>query len=285
MKWLPWICALCLVLLAGTVWSLLNRGTDIAVPVHATQTGAAPAGDGDRAALLAAARRRCDPAALDAFVAEQEALLARGDAAPAALRLCAEARIERVLLQNQLRGMSIGEPLYAELPAAVAADLDRALELLQRARGSGDDSAANHRLEAVALGQRITGLGTALQWNGRIEAALARAAERDERDPALHVTLGLRKLLAPRFLGHDADGALEHLRYAAEALAGDERPRVFAAMAAYLCKKRVQAIEWLERAVSENPNNVFARVVLRRLRRGEEAPFARDVTPEEAAAK
>ena len=59
---------------------------------------------------------------------------------------------------------------------------------------------------------------------------------------------------------------------------------MFAAMASYLQKKRQQAIAWLERAVKKNPENKFARVMLRRLQRGEEAPFARKVTEAELTA-
>ena len=77
--------------------------------------------------------------------------------------------------------------------------------------------------------------------------------------------------------------ALEHFTFAAEA-SDDERPAVFAAMATYLQHKRQQAIAWLQRAVAKNPDNKFARVVLQRLRRGEEDPFGRDVTASELAA-
>ena len=92
----------------------------------------------------------------------------------------------------------------------------------------------------------------------------------------------MRKLLAPRFFGHDPSAALEHFEFAANS-DDDERPAVFAAMATYLQNKRMLAISWLERAVERNPDNAFARVCLRRLRRGEEDPFGRDVTVEELA--
>jgi tetratricopeptide (TPR) repeat protein len=283
MKWLAIACGACLCLCLGTVWFRLQSRTDVAIPTGAVAlAGERPLHATDRAAALAAARRSCDAAALDRFVADQRALVERSPDDPAGLRLLAESLLERVLLRNQLRGMVVGQPLYSEVPPATAADLDDALEALRRARGLGDDSAANYRLEAALLGNKITGFGTALQWNGRIEEALARAAQKDERDPALHVTLGLRRLLAPSLLGHDADKALQHLEYAATAMADDERPRVFAAMAAYLLKKRQQAVAWLEQAVAQNPHNVYARAVLRRVQRGEPEPFARDVTPAEA---
>jgi hypothetical protein len=45
--------------------------------------------------------------------------------------------------------------------------------------------------------------------------------------------------------------------------------------------KREEGVAWLERAVHKNPNNKFAKAVLARMRRGEDKPFARDVTNEE----
>jgi tetratricopeptide (TPR) repeat protein len=287
MKRLTALCVLCLGLCALTAWWQLRvRGDIAAAPPPAAGARAAPdPAPGDRCRELAAARRTCDRATLDTFVQEQRVLVARAPRDPEALRLLAEALLERVLLHGQLRGMVVGKPLYDELPPGVAADLDEAQRLVQRAREAGDDSAANHRLEAAVLGNRITGVVSALQWNGAIEAALATAAKKDDRDPALHVALGLRKLLAPELLGHDPDRALAHFEYAASVLAGDERPRVFAAMAAWLLKKRQRAIEWLEQAVADNPQNAFARAVLARVRRGEPDPFARDVTADEAAPK
>jgi hypothetical protein len=133
------------------------------------------------------------------------------------------------------------------------------------------------------MSNQITGLVAAMQWNGRIQAALTKAAERGADDPRLHVALGLRRLLAPKLLGHDAEQALTHFEFAAELLQDDERPAVFAAMASYLQRKRQQALTWLQRAVERNPANTFARVVLERVRRDERDPFGRDVTTAEAA--
>lgn len=285
MKWLALACAACVVLLLGTVWLRLCAD-DLAVPAGPAAAGPAAArAAGGRAAALAAARRSCDPEQLDRFVAEQRAQVARSPHDALARRLCAEALLERVLLRNQLRGMVVGEPVHAELPAETAADIDEALALLAAARSAGDDSSDNWRLEAALLGNRITGLASALQWNGRIEAALEEAAARDAHNPALHVALGLRRLLAPRWLGHDPEQALRHLEFAAGAMPDDERPDVFAAMAAYLLRKRQQAIAKLEQAVARNPNNRFAHVVLQRLRRGEPEPFERDVAAAEASAQ
>ena len=113
----------------------------------------------------------------------------------------------------------------------------------------------------------------------RFEAASARCPE----DPQLDVALGLRKLLSPRWLGHDPETALQHFVRAADR-SKDERPAVFAGMACYLLEQKERALAWLERAAARNPANRFAAVVLQRLRRDEAAPFARDVTAEELAA-
>jgi tetratricopeptide (TPR) repeat protein len=285
---------ICLLLLAGTAWTILGEEAQVPVPpapaVPAVPPTTQPAGTGLALAALqeqalATARRSCSLAELDRFVATQRLAVDRAPTDAGMRRLLAKGLLERLLLRTQTRGMVVGEPVYAELPAPVRKDCDEALALLARARELGDDSAENWRLEASVLSHRLTGLGSALQWNGRIQEALANAGKRDGADPALHLSLGLRKLFAPnRLLGHDPEHALEHLEFAAGAMLDDERPGVFAAMAAWLLRRRAKAIEWLERATANNPNNVFARVVLARLRRDEPEPFARDVTAAEAQA-
>jgi tetratricopeptide (TPR) repeat protein len=293
MKWLLALSCICLLLLVGTAWAILGEdaGAQVPVPPASAALAEAPAATAPPSALpeeqaLAAARRTCSLAELDRFVEDQRRAVGRAPGDRAQLRLLAKGLVERLLLRTQLRGMTPGEPVYAELPGPVRKDCDEALDLLAKARELGDDSAENWRLEASVLSHRITGLGSALQWNGRIQHALANAGKRDAADPALHMSLGLRKLFAPNaLLGHDPAKALEHLEFAARAMADDERPGVFAAMAAWLLRRRAKAIEWLEHATARNPNNVFARVVLARLRRDEPEPFARDVTPAEAAAR
>jgi tetratricopeptide (TPR) repeat protein len=198
--------------------------------------------------------------------------------------LLALAHLERALLRSHDRGIVVGAPVFDEQPRELLADLDAGLAAASAARKNGDDSSELFRIEAGLLSQRIVDLGTALQWNGKVQEALQRANERQRDNPHLHVALGLRKLLAPRWLGHDPKQALEHFEFAAKALTDDERPAVFAAMATFLQKKRLQAIAWLEQAVARNPQNRFARVVLARLRAGEDDPFGRHVTAAEAAA-
>jgi tetratricopeptide (TPR) repeat protein len=282
---LPTLCLCCAAAIGGTVWAMLRAGATENVAVPGAPTGPTAATADPLAAALRTGRRRCDPAALDDLIAQLRTSTTtqpdRGDP----WCLLAEACLERSLLHSHRRGIAVGTPTWSELPAAVANDVDLGLTAVARARELGCDRADLFRIEAGLLGQRITGIASALQWNGRIHEALKAASQRAADDPQLHVALGLRKLLAPRFLGHDPEKALEHFEFAAKALIDDERPAVFAAMASYLQKKRQQAIGWLEQATARNPANLFARVVLRRLRAGEDEPFARDITAEEAVAK
>jgi len=268
--------------LAGATVPRLDGAAAQALPSTAPTAQPTPAERREQA--LSAARRSCAAAELDRFLDEQREAVRQAPADATMQRLLAKALLERLLLRTQLRGMVVGEPIYTELPAPVQQDCDEALALLEQARKLGDDSAENWRLEASVLSHKITGLGSALQWNGRIQTALANATRRAAEDPALHLSLGLRKLFAPRMLGHDPDKALEHLEFAATGLVDDERPGVFAGMAAWLLKRKDKAIEWLERATTRNPNNVFARVVLQRLRRNEPEPFSRDITDAERMA-
>jgi tetratricopeptide (TPR) repeat protein len=276
MKWLVALCLLCIVGLVLRGRDLLGGGSADRIAVPPVQPPAKAVGEPRRQALLDA-RHTCAPAELDKFIAEQQALVQKEPANATQARILAEALLERVQLRNMRRGMEPGAPLYDEVPAVVEADLQSGLELVNKARALGEQCADLFRIEASLLSNKITGIGSAMQWNGRIQKALGEAAKLDESLPSLHVALGLRKLLAPPLLGQDTEAALKHFEFAAEQLPADERPRVFAGMAAFLLKKREQAIAWLQRAVTANPNNVFACAVLKRLVAGEADPFARDV--------
>lgn len=275
---LPLLCLLAALGVAATGFSLLRADADATI---AAPSGT-PAGAADPSALRAAlhaARRTCSIAALDQFVAEH---CARCEAHPddaEAWHLLALAHLERALMRSHDRGMRPGEPTFPQLPAELIADLDAGLDAAARARKLGDATGELFRIEAGLMSQRIIGLASALQWNGRIQEALRQAAEIAPDNPHLHVALGLRKLLAPRWLGHDPAQALAHFEFAAKALPGDERPAVFAAMASWQQQRRLAAIDWLEQATARNPENRFARVVLARLRAGEDDPFGRDLTP------
>lgn len=281
-RFVPLLCLGCVVLIGATVYSQLGAGNgELGDPPNLT-----PVPPAARApSALETARRTCSVPALDVVVDDLRQRCAVNASDARAWELLAEGILERVQLRSHRRGMAVGAPLWTDLPGEVAKDVDAGIEAVARARELGGDTTDLCRIEAGLLSQRITGLGTALQWNTRIQEALAKAAAQNRDDPRLHVALGLRKLLAPKLLGHDPEGALRHFEFAAGALVDDERPAVFAAMASYLQKKRQQAVGWLERAVERNSANVFARVVLQRLRRDEPDPFGRDVTDDEAAGK
>lgn len=278
----PLLCIVAVGALGVTAWSMLHTGSvDVTVPADAAT---APAPVDALAIALRDARRTCTVEALDGVVARvREAVgAAPGDAH--LHHLLAEAHLERSLARSHDRGLAVGAPAFPELPQDLADDLADGLASAERAHELGDDGGDLFRIEAGLMSQRIVGLTTALRWNGEIHTALQKSAERAQDNPHLHVALGLRHLLTPKLLGHDPVKALEHFEFAAKVLADDERPAVFAAMASYLQQKRQQAIAWLEQAIARNPSNRFARVVLRRLRAGEDEPFARAITAAEAAA-
>ena len=281
---LPAAIVCCAVAIGATTYSLLGSNAADGIEVPGANTPAPGAAAASAASTeLEQARRTCAQAALDALIAKWRAAVQATPTDRASWRLLAEALLERVLQRAHLRGIEVGTPLHETLPVEVAADLDAGTAAVVKARELGDDSGELFRIEAALMGHRITGLTTALQWNGKIQQALTKAAARAKDDPQLHIALGLRKRLVPKFLGQDPQKALEHFEFAARQLPDDERPAVFAAMASYLQQKREQAMRWLEQAVQRNPQNTFARVVLERVKRGEQDPFGRDVSAAEAS--
>lgn len=280
----PLLCLTAVAGLGATAWSMLRIGVGAHVDVPEGGTVPAEAPADALAIALREARRTCEVPALDAVVVRLQQAAAAAPATANTWHLLAEAHLERSLLRSHDRGIAVAAPAFPELPKELVDDLDAGLAAAARARELGDDSGDLFRIEAGLMSQRIVGLASALQWNGRIDDALRRSGERAPDNPHLHVALGLRRLLTPRLLGHDPVKALEHFEFAAKVLTGDERPALFAAMATYLQNKRQQAIAWLEQAVARNPQNRFARVVLTRLRAGEEDAFGRAVTAAEAAA-
>ena len=280
----PVLCLGCIAAIGGTTYGMLGASAADRTAVPSGLGGAGALATTPAATALHAARRTCTMPPLDAVVRDLQARAAASPDDRGTWRVLAEALLERVQQRSHLRGLSVGSPVHSELPKDLVEDLESGLAAVTRARELGDDDGDLYRIEASLMSQHITGLGAALQWNPRIQAALAQAIERGRDNPRLQVALGLRKLLAPKLLGHDPGRALEHFEFAARALADDERPAVFAAMASYLQRRRQQAVAWLEQAVARNPNNSFARVVLQRVRRDEPDPFGRDVTLEEVAA-
>lgn len=273
--------------IGGSTWVLLGAGATEHLDVpKSPRPVAAPQGEpgntiGDE---LRAARATCRVDAMDAVITRMQAACRASPDTAAAWHALAEGHLERSLLRSHDRGMVVGAPTFSQLPPDVQADVDAGLVAAKRARELGDDSGDLFRIEAGLMSQRIVGIGSAMQWNGKIQEALNAAGAREQHNPQLHVALGLRKLMAPTLLGHDPEKALVHFEFAAASLERDERAAVFAGMASFLQKKRQQAIAWLERAVARNPNSRFARVVLARLRAGEDDPFGRDITAAEAAA-
>jgi tetratricopeptide (TPR) repeat protein len=276
------LCLGCVVTIGASAYGLLGTRTHRPPSSGTPPSPAAP--DSAWAGALREARRECSLPALDAVVQRLQQHVAESPKDATAWHFLAEALLERVQQHSHLRGLTAGTPVWPDLPSAIVKDVDGGLAAVARARELGDDSGGLFRIEAALMSQRITGLHSALQWNTKVAAAIDAAAQRAQDDPQLHVVMGLRLLMAPSLLGHDPERALEHFEFAARALADDERPAVFAAMASYLQRKRQQAVAWLERAVARNPKNSFARVVLQRVRRDEGDPFGRDVSVAEAAA-
>lgn len=262
------------VVVAVTWWS-----GDAALPPVDGAVGKGPTG---RSAVLAMVRRDPSGAALDAFVAEQEELSRREPPDGAQLRVLAEARLECLLSRDSLRGMRIGSPTHDELPQRHRDDIDAGLRELERAAELGDDSSDLHRIRAGLLSAQIVSQWSALRLRGEIQAALDKARERDPGNPRVLVALACERLFTPGWLGGDPRAALELLLRAAPALEIDERPLVFAAMAAELCGERDRARELLDHALARNPDNRYARTVRARLERGEDDAFSRDVDAPDA---
>ncbi len=265
---------------ACLLWSLAGCVDEAAGAHGSTAASAAelPADD-----LLERARRSGVAEDFDELVANRRARArAEPDNASNWHRLAATL-LARAQARTHLRGLEVGRPMFSELPSALREDVRLGLQAVDRARALGDDTGELHRVEASLVSQQITGLTSAIKWSARIHEALEAASARCPEDPQLDVALGLRKLLSPRWLGHDPETALQHFVRAADR-STDERPAVFAGMACYLLEQKERALAWLERAAARNPANRFALVVLQRLRRDEAAPFARDVTVEELAA-
>lgn len=239
-----------------------------------------------RAALVSGLRRQCDPAPFDAFLAEQRQLVAseQGDARAQSLMVLATACVERIALANSNRGLRVGEPMYDAVPDDIAGWVEEGTAALAQARELGLDTSESYRLESALLSSQIVGIGSAFNLSGKVAAALDRAEELDSRNPHIQVARGLRALLAPRILGHDPERALRHFEKAIEGLPLDERPRVFAAMAAWLLEDEARAMSLVEEAVSMTPANLYARAVRQRMADGDAQPFAADVSEEELQA-
>ncbi|MGE0143491.1 MAG: hypothetical protein AB7I19_07060 [Planctomycetota bacterium] len=197
---------------------------------------------------------------------------------PATWRGLAEAHLERCLLRDQHKGMAVGKPTHTSLPESNRTDIDLGLQAIEKALELGDPDPDAPRIQSSLLSLKATGWSEVLALRPKIQAALRKAEGVDANHPRVVIARACEKLFAPnRLFGHDPGAAERMLLRAAERLELDERPFVLAAMAAWLQQKPEQAIELLERALGRNPNNRYAREVLRRLRTAEAEPFARDV--------
>jgi len=249
-------------------------------PKPPTVVPAVPSSGPSRRDLLHEARRLCAQPPLDRFLVEQRALVeadAEDAVRGARLHVLAEALLERIYCLNSHIGMTPGEPLYRRVPEAVESDVAEGLSALRKARTLGVALGDGYRVEAGLLTSRITGTVSAMGLKSKIAKAFSAALEADGEEPRLHVALGCRKLFAPRLLGRDLDKAMEHLVYACYGLPRDERPRIFAALTAYLIGDRESALAWAEKGLELNENNAFAKAVVERLRAGEADPFGRDL--------
>lgn len=232
---------------------------------------------------LRIARMQGSTSAIDKLIESIQQAIAASPQQKSLWHSLAESYLERALQRAHLRGMAPGQPTFSTLPNDFRKDLTLGLEAVEKAREYGDESGELFRIEAALMSQHITGVTTAIRWNRKITASLTQASNRIYGDPKLHVALGLRKLLAPTWFGNDPEKALEHFKIADKA-EDDERPAIFAAMASFLKEDTQQATRWLQRALQINPQNKFARVVLKRLEKNEGEPFSRDVSEEELAA-
>ncbi len=233
--------------------------------------------DQARSEALAIARKTCQLADLDVFVDEQRALTERNPASADDWRVLAEAYLERALARGSKKGMQVGQPVYSKLPERVRQDLDLGEAALRRAREAGDASSDSYRIEAALKTMRITGIAAAIRFDGAVRTALDTATQLDNTNPHALVGSACRKLFKPVWLGGDPAAARVELIAAAEALPHDERPLMFASMAAWLEEEHEAATQLMERASKRNPTNPYVAAVLKRLRAGEDEPFARDV--------
>ncbi len=191
--------------------------------------------------------------------------------------LLAQSLLERVLQHQAKKGMSVAKALYDEVPPAIDADVTEGLKALDEAETLGTDIGDAWRVRAGLVTAKITGMWSAAGLSGQIDAALKKAAEADPENPRLHVAVGCKKLFAPKLFGGDPAAALGHFRLAADRLPWDERPHLFASLAAWLLHRKQSALEWAHSAVAINPDNTYALAVVKRLEGGEEEPFSRDV--------
>lgn len=217
-----------------------------------------------------------DGGALDRFLEAQRTRAERTDD-PVEWRVLAQACLERVLFAAARSGMAVGRPTFRERPPVVEAAIVAGQAAIVRARQLGDRHSELARVAAGLLAQKIDGALSAMRLGRQVEALLDEAEAFADGNPHVAVARGCRLLFSPKWLGGDPSQARARFVSAAAALPDDERPLVFAAFAAHLAGDAAGAQEHLRAATARNPNNAYAREVLRRLTAGEPDPFGRDL--------
>lgn len=230
----------------------------------------------DRSRTLAQARLQMDARELERFIAEQRTRAGQSTD-PAEWRVLAEAHLERVLLESSHLGMAVGKPTFATMPEVVTANLDAGEAAITKARAGGDNHSEVARIEAGLKANRMTGVMSAMRIGREVEKLVEEAAARGSGNPHVAVLRGCRLAFTPKWLGGDPARALPLFEQAAQRLAHDERPLVFAAFTAQLLGNGEVTLRHLRQAVARNPANAYAREVVRRLEAGEERPFERDL--------
>ncbi|MEZ5964104.1 MAG: tetratricopeptide repeat protein [Planctomycetota bacterium] len=217
-----------------------------------------------------------DVSAMDAFLAEQRERATRtGD--PIEWQVLAETCLERVLLEAAPMGMAVGRPVFAKRPEIVDTLLADGLQAITEVRDLGRRHSEVGRIAAGLLANKIDGALAAMRYGRQVDAFLSEAEAFADGNPHIAVARGCRLLFAPRWLGGDPERALNLFESAAHALPEDERPLVFAAFAAHLQGDVARAQRSLRDAVACNPDNAYAREVLRRIQAGEADVFGRSL--------
>ncbi|MBI4611513.1 MAG: tetratricopeptide repeat protein [Candidatus Rokubacteria bacterium] len=125
-----------------------------------------------------------------------------------------------------------------------------------------------HRILGEAYGRLISLKGgmTGVLYGRRSYNELALALKLDPDNPRAALAMGIWKLRTPKLFGGDPDEAVRHFQKAIQLEAASVQARVWLGIALRERGQRAEAREVLERAVALQPQNVWARSELDRLR-------------------
>lgn len=274
---LAWTCGtlVALTALGGGIWAADPFGLGTTIDTGGADPEQAADASTSRSTRLAEARRAGTVEALSAFIAAQRTLIEERPNDATLWRVLAEAYLERSQQRVSHKGMSVSRPMYDEVPPAVRQDLDLGDAALAKARELGDATSESYRIEAALISGRITGLVTVMRLRSSITHAISTALELDPTNPRALVSAACQKLFNP--FSSEVDQARADFLRAAKALPLDERPLVFASLAAFLSDDLEGAIEHCREAAERTPGSAYANEVLRRLEAGEDDPFGRDL--------